>query len=397
MCSVIEDEKLQKCINLICPHYAQQLALCKKTKILENAHKELVCQRMFQQPLVSFVFPVFNRAFVLKEFINALYKQNVSFPFEIIALDNYSCDNTANLLARYAVEHKNFFVYYCDSHEDSWSLLNKGIACAAGIYICPVFIDKICSFLIENVINTMVKQNMTAAFLRKIKFYRNFDFEHELKCVTLFPDTSKVDLIDLITSQQAHLVDYSVMIFKKSAWLAVGGFFVERGFNMWGFLFKLAANGYDISLLDDTVSYRLWKDTWNILPLWDYDLRYGRIKPPLCKGICQLMSENKEFFEHNMPLDLVMKYQKSSDILSLNKFISQFLLNDNIVQMLSKARFYYLEGDFLRSVNLFEQVFASGVQHPIILLFIALNYCALGKQQKADKALDQLAYLTGKI
>lgn len=69
--------------------------------------------RFFDPMVLSVIIPTFNRAEILKECLEAIFKQD--FPkqdYEVIVVDDGSKDETRELLVKFGARHKNFKFYH---------------------------------------------------------------------------------------------------------------------------------------------------------------------------------------------------------------------------------------------------------------------------------------------
>lgn len=262
--------------------------------------KRAVCAGQPAVPSVTFVLPVFNRSFVLKDAIQALFTLKFKNSFEVVALDNDSCDNTYALLKKIQKRYDNFFAYRCDIHQKPARILNEAIAYARGIYICPITVDYILNQTIERAISDLRAGAADAVILQETRVFENFDETHIKQRVCMFEGISTVCLRDLLADNAPDNLDIAGCVFTKTSWLAVGGFPEGRGYNLWGFLFKLLAAGYRVRVCNGT-SYarRQWQRKEGVVPLWDYDTRYGIVRGASCKGLRAVIASYDKLFREN--------------------------------------------------------------------------------------------------
>lgn len=89
-------------------------------------------------PQVSIILPVYNSERYLYRTISSILQQSMQ-DFELIAIDDCSTDNSAQLLLSYAKDDSRIHVITNSKNIGVAEVRNKGIALAQGQYIC--FID----------------------------------------------------------------------------------------------------------------------------------------------------------------------------------------------------------------------------------------------------------------
>lgn len=85
-------------------------------------------------PLLTVIIPTFNRGWLLKEAVDSVLAQDF-FDFELIVIDDGSCDNTPEILYSYG----NSLKVIRQENKGVSSARNKGIASSSGEYIA--FLD----------------------------------------------------------------------------------------------------------------------------------------------------------------------------------------------------------------------------------------------------------------
>jgi len=121
-----------------------------------------------KKPKISIIIPVYNSekylSFCLEIILNQTYKN-----FEIIAIDDGSCDNSLNILKDYEKKYKNIRVY----HQENMGVgktRNKGLTYVTGEYF--TFCDND-DYLEEDYLETFVNSNdknydvLVSGYLRK--------------------------------------------------------------------------------------------------------------------------------------------------------------------------------------------------------------------------------------
>lgn len=89
-----------------------------------------------EKPLVSVIMPAYNAANYISTAIHSVLIQDV--PFELIIIDDCSCDNTKEILEKY-LTYPNVIYVRNESNLGAASSRNKGVSIAKGKYVA--FLD----------------------------------------------------------------------------------------------------------------------------------------------------------------------------------------------------------------------------------------------------------------
>lgn len=91
-------------------------------------------------PLISFIIPAYNASKTIVRCLNSIYTLALDTnDFEVIIIDDYSKDNTVQLIEQYAITHTNITLLCQAENHRQGAARNRGISIAKGEYI--VFID----------------------------------------------------------------------------------------------------------------------------------------------------------------------------------------------------------------------------------------------------------------
>ncbi|MCD6290041.1 MAG: glycosyltransferase [Anaerolineae bacterium] len=102
------------------------------------------------RPKVSIVIPVYNKAPYVREAVESALQQRVSFPYEVIVVDDGSTDGSAEVLEQLADERPELVVIHQENAGVA-AARNRGIQLAMGRYICcldgddaidPLFLER---------------------------------------------------------------------------------------------------------------------------------------------------------------------------------------------------------------------------------------------------------------
>ncbi|OGL81872.1 hypothetical protein A3H12_03745 [Candidatus Uhrbacteria bacterium RIFCSPLOWO2_12_FULL_47_9] len=94
------------------------------------------------QPKISVIMPVYNGSRYLCEAIESILKQTYS-DFELIIVDDFSTDNTVDLIKEYQAKDKRVHLYKNAFTKGIVGSLNTGLAHASGLYIARADADDV--------------------------------------------------------------------------------------------------------------------------------------------------------------------------------------------------------------------------------------------------------------
>jgi len=241
----------------------QQKRIAELKKRIELAQQEILKKtNNTTTPLLSFIIPCYNRVHVIHEVIDSIYNQNLSIPFEVIAVDDASKDDSFSILQEYEKRYSNFFAFRHPENKGAPATRNTAIAYARGAYICNADSDDVFEESIEPMFLAMVKKGYEVAFFHQLRFF-------------VHPDKSKKDIEHVLFNNdeillQEMLTNFYITpcagnrIMTKSSWLNSGGFLEKPGHDTWAFSYKLFANGYKAYVHPGSgYLHRIWPDQSN--------------------------------------------------------------------------------------------------------------------------------------
>jgi glycosyltransferase involved in cell wall biosynthesis len=198
------------------------------------------------EPLISVVIPCYNHGDFLDDAVNSIPIKKYSF-IEIIIVNDGSTDvRTLSVLER--LEKGNIKVIH-QKNAGLGAARNKGISFASGKYILPLDSD---NELLEPYFSTaltILEENESIAVV-----YGNPLFFGSQNGIQEIPE---FNLQSLIT---ANFID-ACAIFRKSAWLKVGGYdenMPYMGVEDWEFWLHLSFSGFKFKKIDEVAfKYRV--------------------------------------------------------------------------------------------------------------------------------------------
>lgn len=250
------------------------------------------------EPLISVVIPCYNHGEFLEDAVNSIPIKKYPF-IEIIIVNDGSTDgSTLSVLER--LEKGNIKVIH-QGNAGLGAARNKGISHASGKYILPLDAD---NELLEPYFSaalTILEENESVAVVYGNPLF--FGSENGIKEIPEF------NLQSLIT---ANFID-ACAIFRKSAWLKVGGYdenMPYMGVEDWEFWLHLSFSGFKFKKIDEVAfKYRVLANSMikkDTAPNYHALRKYMEIKHPDYLNYAAPITELVRRFKAN-PLVLILK------------------------------------------------------------------------------------------
>lgn len=125
------------------------------------------------QPLLSIIIPIYNAEKTISRLLNSIYELALNEQeFEVIAVDDCSCDQSVYLLYKYAHEHPNLIIHQHSRNEGTPSVgRNEGIKMSTGRYVWFVDSDdKIIADHALPLLNYLRENDLDFIFFNNIVF-----------------------------------------------------------------------------------------------------------------------------------------------------------------------------------------------------------------------------------
>ena len=201
-------------------------------------------------PILSFIIPVYNVEDYLEECYNSIYSNELCNKIEIILVDDGSTDSSGKICDKLK-KNKNTFVIH-KSNGGLASARNTGLKKASGKYVSFVDSDdRIYSSSILEIIEYISKNNTDLIFLNMSKFYKNGVVEDigEYIDATVLKKSEKSKCIKYIASRPKFPASACAKLYLKKYLFDNHIFFPDdnRISEDMGFSFKciLCANSFD--------------------------------------------------------------------------------------------------------------------------------------------------------
>ncbi len=118
--------------------YFKKRRMSKKVDLIKNPDNKTVTvqYKVVKQPLVSIIIPTKDHADVLEVCLKSVYEKTTYQNYEIIMLDNNSCEReTFDLFDAYERQYENFHVYRLECPFNYSYINNEGVKYSKGEYI----------------------------------------------------------------------------------------------------------------------------------------------------------------------------------------------------------------------------------------------------------------------
>ena len=185
---------------------------------------------MIKLPLVSVIIPNYNHAIYLEERLNSVLNQTYQ-NFELIILDDFSSDNSREIIEAYRENsHVSHIVYNDRNSGKIFSQWAKGINLAKGNLIWIAESDDKCeTTLLEKLVWQFEdNDNLALAFCKTI----SFTDKGENKAIDTIPlnSTTVFESIEFVSKYMTHgcpMLNASACLFKKDIALSIDPLYEE--------------------------------------------------------------------------------------------------------------------------------------------------------------------------
>ncbi len=217
------------------------------------------------QPLLSIIIPAYNRDRTIEEAVNSIYKQNLSFSFEVIIVDDASTDQTYEKVCALEKKYSNMHVYRNERNRRAPFTRNNAILRARGELIFNLDSDDVLSEnSLEKLVELVLNNKLETAYFGDIHFFKNFN---KFQLFMVRPQSCPITGFDI---HQGIECDYIPMactckVFTRKSWERIGGYLDDYGHDSWSFSFMQLATGVKFYALPDTFYFhRLWTNQSNM-------------------------------------------------------------------------------------------------------------------------------------
>lgn len=198
--------------------------------------------------LLSFIIPCYNSEKFILSAVNSIYLQkNLSIPFEIVAVDDKSTDDTLGFLNYLRRKHKNFRFIKHSYCKGGAAARNTCVKYSRGNLIFCLDSDNILEpNSISKLLNYLIKTNSDVCAFSDVHFFEN-NLEY-YKSWKMFQINDVCDIRCLVSSFRNSLSSGNYL-FTRSCYDDVGGYPEDYAAqDTWAFGIKKLISGYDIKI-----------------------------------------------------------------------------------------------------------------------------------------------------
>lgn len=191
--------------------------------------------------MLSIIIPVKNEELLIKDSINYLLKEIKNIKFEIIIIDDFSDDGTAEIVERIKKDNDKV-KFFRNSQEGLGPLIDLGITKSEGDYICVMMADlsddiQDLKTYYEKINNSELDAILGSRFIKNSKVF-------EYPIIKLLLNRIFNYLVKILFLSNYNDFTNAFKIYKKSSLLKLRPF-VSEGFNIFLELpLKLISRGY---------------------------------------------------------------------------------------------------------------------------------------------------------
>jgi glycosyltransferase involved in cell wall biosynthesis len=207
-----------------------------------------------QTPKISIVIPVYNVEKFVGKCLSSLVHQTIQEPYEIIAVNDGSLDNSLEILRQF--EESYDFVKIIDQKNKGMSMArNAGLAVAQGEYLCLVDSDDyVAPNYLEELYNAVTQNNADIAccYYNFHFIDSGFTFEYPFRCSGIFSKEQAMN--KLLRDMQIQSLVWN-KIYKRELFAKNNITFTSMAFEDMIFANKIFLNAEKVVVIDKPLYY----------------------------------------------------------------------------------------------------------------------------------------------
>lgn len=204
-------------------------------------------------PKLSIIIPCYNCEKTLKEAVLSCYQQGFSdSEFEIVMVDDFSTDNTWQVMEILAKQHNNISLFRHEKNKGGGATRNTGIRNSAGEIIFCLDSD---NFFAPNSIKTMIQMfasnDIDGVIFEERRFFKGTNsnsFQSHHNKIIYRP----IELLDLINGSSTLLDNF---FYTRKAFEQTKGYPEHHGFDTQCFEFRFIGSGFKAQVCPKSVFY----------------------------------------------------------------------------------------------------------------------------------------------
>lgn len=196
---------------------------------------------------LSIIIPCYNCAQTLEKAVSSVYEQDLSFPFEIIIIDDKSTDNSLDILTRLKKQNPNIKTLSHEKNKGGGAARNTAVQNSTGeIIFCLDSDDLVPRGTIEKMINFLENKKCDGVSIhRSIKF--NGDDSNNIHHIDTSPyPGEKIGLETLFAKNQSFFPLYVNFMYTRKAFDKSGGYPTAHGYDTQGFAWNFLCAGLKV-------------------------------------------------------------------------------------------------------------------------------------------------------
>lgn len=228
-------------------------------------------------PLVSFIAACYNHAGYVIETLESIIQQDIKIPFEVIITDDFSKDNSVDVISRWVAENGHrarITTLFNEQNLGLCTTLNRAVSLAKGQWIKPISCDDI---LEKNYLKNVweyVRNHATISLV--CTDMSHIDSEGKKKIDSNWQygrsEVTEEGINDFNNLLNAQYLNAPTLFYKKELWEKIGGYDEELVYEDWDFLLRLKKISKFGFIKESLVRYRMHEA--NMHKKFDTNTRY---------------------------------------------------------------------------------------------------------------------------
>src|SRR5258708_7409102 len=363
-----------------------------------------------QKPFLSIIVPCYNCETTVEEAVDSIFSQTMLIPYQVIAIDDGSTDQTGTVLERLQQVYPLLQVIRHSVNKGGGAARNTGIGSSKGNLIYCMDSDNI---LDENSLQKMVqylqkKQADGVAFEKRKYFVSGKN--HISTTVQNTVLKRSLHFSDLFEKSPPHIDNF---LFTKKSYLEAGKYPEHHGFDTQGYEVAFLGTGHSLWICPKTIFFHRQFDTKKSYFEREYEKgefslnTYLTLEPVLhlfsdtvVEQICTYDVFSKNIlWDENIQSFLQRKLEEKASSFFRNDYekfmkpdgFSIYLKHVGIREKNSQyllAIHYILDRKYLKALGYFERIMATGTQGPLLFWNCTRACVALGVHHEGENIIS---------
>lgn len=193
---------------------------------------------------VSVIIPCYNCAETLEDAVSSVYQSNVSFPFEVVLVDDASTDSTREMISRLAARYPHLKYFVHDKNQGGGATRNKAVSLSEGeLIFCLDSDDMLLPDTLDRLVRYQQEKSCDGVGVSTSVKFRGQN-AHDVAFTNHFGYVGQqIPFECLLEKNGVYCSLYSTFLITREAFDKIGGYPTEHGFDTQGIAWRFLAAG----------------------------------------------------------------------------------------------------------------------------------------------------------